>query len=404
MNSCPPYRYLLSTLILGALLFGTTALADEVAKAEPKAGRTVTPPLSARVPKAISELPRFGAITWKTTQLPWVGEGPDEGISGTGMVEIDGKIYVVGGFIPGGDEVKDDPSYRTSRWTWRFDPATDEWARMADAPIRREYVRAVAANGKLFLAGGGCQYKGQSPPYRAHGETAVFDPAAGPKGAWRLLPDLNVARTHMQVGHAGGLVVIAGGNAYDFAEKGYSHQTIRGTTEALDPAKPDAGWKVKSPIPGAPRGWCASMPINGALYLFGGITWDEANNVVPTEETLRYDPASDTWTQKTAPPVPVSGWEGALYQNRYAINIGGVVRTSPRHLDELDELVWSDLCLAYDSQDDRWMRVDGALPPGAVFNDAGVVIIGDTIYVLGAEGPYGSHYDYFLIGTISPAK
>jgi hypothetical protein len=35
-----------------------------------------------------------------------------------------------------------------------------------------------------------------------------------------------------------------------------------------------------------------------------------------------------------------------------------------------------------------------------VFNDPGVVVIGDTIYVLGAEGPSGSHWNYFLVGRI----
>ena len=37
-----------------------------------------------------------------------------------------------------------------------------------------------------------------------------------------------------------------------------------------------------------------------------------------------------------------------------------------------------------------------------MFNDPGVASIGDTIYVLGAEGPDGSHYNYFLMGRITP--
>lgn len=44
----------------------------------------------------------------------------------------------------------------------------------------------------------------------------------------------------------------------------------------------------------------------------------------------------------------------------------------------------------------------GTLPPGAVFNDAAVVSTDDTIYVLGGEGPSGSHYNYFLIGHFKP--
>jgi hypothetical protein len=370
----------------------------ETEKAQPKNGRSFTPPLSARVPAEITDLPRFGAIDWTVTQLPWVGEGPYEGISGAGMVAIGGQIYVVGGFIPGGDGSGDEASHRTSRWTWRYDPATGEWRQMADAPFRSEYTRAIASGGKLYLAGGGCQFKGAEPPYAPLGDCAVFDPTAGPKGAWTTLASLHVPRTHMAVGEAAGRLVVAGGNQYDFAEQGYSRATIRGTVDVYNLANPDQGWQTRASIPGSPRGWCASAVANGALYLMGGITWNEQNQTVPTPETLRYDVAADAWERRTPPPVPVSGWEGALYVGRYILNVAGVVRPTP---GSNEDLIWSDLVLAYDTKEDRWLQVADALPPGAVFNDPGVVVIGDAIYVLGAEGPDGSHYDYFLIGEIS---
>ncbi len=73
----------------------------------------------------------------------------------------------------------------------------------------------------------------------------------------------------------------------------------------------------------------------------------------------------------------------------------------PEH-EPVGTTVWSDLVWAYDSQRDHWLRVNGILPPGAVFNDPGVAILGNTIYVLGAEGPSGSHYNYFSDGCIKP--
>ena len=392
----PRFRHL-AVLCFAALLAHLSAFAAPD-KAQPKDGKSFTPPLSERIPESVSALPRFGGITWETTALPWVGEGPYDGISGAGMAEINGVIYVVGGFIPGGDGSGDSASRRTSRWTMAYDPGTQRWTRLAHAPFRREYTRAIAAGGELYLAGGACQYKKQDPPYLVHGDCAGFDPGTGPKGAWKALPALQVSRTHMAVGYAGGRLLVAGGNEYDFAEKGYSHNTIRGTLESLDPLDPASGWREDTPIPGAPRGWCASTVANEALYLFGGITWDEDNATVATPETLRYDAAAGTWTVLAPPPLPVSGWEGALYQGRYAINVGGVVRPAP---GTGEEMIWSDLALAYDTQEDQWLQVDGVLPPGAVFNDPGVVIIGDTIYVLGAEGPDGSHFNYFLIGQIN---
>jgi len=62
--------------------------------------------------------------------------------------------------------------------------------------------------------------------------------------------------------------------------------------------------------------------------------------------------------------------------------------------------VWNDLPFVYDTHEDRWMKIENPLPPGAVFNDPGVCIIGETIYVAGAEGPRGSHFDHFLVGRI----
>ncbi|MCD4726211.1 MAG: hypothetical protein K8R46_01000 [Pirellulales bacterium] len=60
------------------------------------------------------------------------------------------------------------------------------------------------------------------------------------------------------------------------------------------------------------------------------------------------------------------------------------------------------MVFVYDTQDDLWMKIDGFLPPGGLFNDVGICIIGDTIYAAGAEGPGAAHYDYLLIGQISP--
>ncbi|MBN2311240.1 MAG: hypothetical protein JXR94_19840 [Candidatus Hydrogenedentes bacterium] len=371
------------------------AAADPVEKAPPKAGRTVGPPLSDTLPEAFTQLPRFGAIEWTTRRLPWVAPGPDAGVSGMGMVAHEGMLYVCGGFIPAGDGSGDEASHRTSRWAWRYSPADDRWDRLPDAPIRREYVRAIAAQDAVYLVGGACQYKGQPPGYRAHGDCVRLDLTARPP-SWHAHSTLKVPRTHMAVGHAAGRLVVAGGNEYDIAQKGYGPGTIRATTETLDLAQPGAGWREAAPMPG-PRGWAASVATDSALYVFGGLTWTEPDTPRGVRQTLRYDPAADRWETRTPPPLAVSAWEGALYAGRYAILVGGVER---REGAAPASLVWCDLAWAYDLEGDRWLQIEGALPPGAVFNDPGVAVIGDTIYVAGAEGPYGSHYNYFLAGRI----
>ena len=396
-----PKRAVFAINVLLVMLLLTAAQGSQAAediKAVPKKGNTFAPPLSENLPDAYATLPGFGAITWETTKLPWVGEGPYEGISGMGMVVSDGIIYLCGGFIPGGDGSGDSASHRTSRWTWQYDPATDTWTQLPDAPIRREYNRAIAAQNQVVLVGGGCQYKGSDPPYQVHGDCAALY-LGGKKPAWRKFPALNVPRTHTAVGSAGKYLMVIGGNEYAFEENGYSNATIRATTEVFDLKQPNKGWQRKTSIPGAGRGWVASFCLDEKLYLFGGVTWDEDNNTVGIRESLVYDPQRDAWTERAPSPIAMSGWEGDCYGKRYALLVGGVARPKP---ETKQPMVWSDLVWAYDLQDDQWLRVEGTLPPGAVFNDPGVVVIGDTIYVIGAEGPDGSHYNYFLKGRIRP--
>lgn len=392
-----------NVLLTFCLLWWTTAVVVAAEKqpdiAVPKKGRTVDPPLSADLPDAFTKLPVFGSIEWKTGRLPWVDEGPYAGVSGMATAVHDGQIYVVGGFIPGGDETDDQVSRRTSRWAWVFNPADGSWKRLPNAPHRREYTRGIVADDRFYLIGGGRIEKGNKPPYRVHGETALLDLSQNVP-QWQAHGNLNVPRTHTSVGNVGHYLVVAGGNEYDFAEKGYSHKTIRATTEVFDLGQPNKGWQVKSPLPTVGRGWSASVVSNSQLYLFGGVTWTKSG-ARRVGETVRYNPQSDQWQQQSPPPLAISGWEGALYRNRFALLAGGVAQPDD---NSPGDIIWSDLVWAYDCVDDRWLRVEGKLPPGAVFNDPGVVVVGETIYVLGAEGPFGSHYNYFLVGKIKPVE
>ncbi len=387
-------------MVLVATHFSTAVLAAEaeVEPAPPKQGVTPALPLSADRPAAYAELPTFGAIAWETEKLPWVDEGPYAGISGVAMDVWDDKIVLAGGFIPGGDETADRASRKTSRWSWLYDAAGNTWTQLAHAPDRREYARGLVADDTFYVFGGGKQYQKQDPPYLPHAECFALDLTRQPP-AWREHSPLNVPRTHMAVGRVGNYLVVAGGNEYDYAEKGYSANTIRNTTEVFDLHQPELGWQVRAPIPAVGRGWSAAVATDEYLYVFGGVTWDETQNSVGVRETWRYSPAQDRWEKRTPPPVAISGWAGALFLNRYAVIVGGIMREKDK---PGRTSYWSDLAWAYDVRDDRWLQVTGTLPPGAVFNDPAVAILDHTLYVLGGEGPKGSHYNYFLTGEIKP--
>ena len=387
----PPVPGPAVTLLAGTLL---AACAATTAGAPPKGRdryREVVP-LSKQVPPQIEELPSFGKIEWTVDHLPFVAAGPHAGISGAGMAVQGGRIFLVGGFIPAGDETDDAASRRTSRWAHRYDPATREWTRLPDMPGRREYTRALAAEEAVYIVGGGCQLKGAKPAYRPFADCFRLDVTKG--GApWERHSRLRVPRTHMAVSCVGPWLIVAGGNEYDAGKGGYAPSTIRGITEALDTRNEDKGWQLKAPLPGPPRGWAASAAVRGRMLVLGGLTIPAKGRYTRLASALSFDPRQDKWAPLADISVPISGWEGAAYADRYVILVGGVV-------DLEGKLLWNDVPLVYDAQEDRWLRVDGPLPPGSLFNDAGVCVIGDTIYVVGAEGPFGSHFDYFLVGKI----
>lgn len=373
-----------------------------MALAPPKSDKPVIPPLSTSLPKEYEQLPLFGRIEWTVTQMPWVSAGPYEGISGIGMVELDGMIYVMGGFIPGGDgsESAGSPYHRhtrTSRWCRRYDPATDRWSELPDLPVRREYGRAMVADGKIYFLGGTRQMDaGYIKPSRIYGDMFVLDPnAAVPRWEWHS--QLTVPRSHMAVAGIGSYLTVIGGNEFEWASKGYHHDTIRETVEVFDLNNPDAGWRICTPIPDHGRGWSASVVHEERLYLFGGLSWAEEGTMIRSAQTLSYSPKTNEWTSASPAPVAVSGWEGAVHDGRYAIIGGGVADvdgTATIHAG------WSDLVWVFDLAENRWLRMDPPIPTGGVCNDIGVVILGDVIYIIGGEGPYGSHYNYMLKGKI----
>ena len=126
------------------------------------------------------------------------------------------------------------------------------------------------------------------------------------------------------------------------------------------------------------------------MWVIGGLPPNGAKDDVGT---FVYDPATGHWSTRKSPPVPGRGWEGACYQDRYVIVVGG-------HIAAGKGILWSDLALAYDTKEDRWMQVGNVIPGSGVINDVGVAIVGDQIFAAGAEGPRGTHFDLFRIGRI----
>lgn len=138
-----------------------------------------------------------------------------------GVAVYDGKLYMVCGIVNG----------HTSGWVpWldEFDPATNRWKELPDAPRPRDHFQAAVAGDMLVAAGGRMSgYQGQG--FQATiAETDLYDFRTG---QWITLPspegDIPTERAGTGAAAIGNEVVIIGG------ESG-AHNVAHSETEALD--------------------------------------------------------------------------------------------------------------------------------------------------------------------------
>ncbi len=349
----------------------------------------------------LSALPVFGRIVWHREAMPFIRVGPKGGISGVGMCASGHRIFVAGGFLgkgPFGDGGSE-PNRKTSKWVYAYNVETKGWERLPDLPSRAEYGRMAAVAGKLYFVGGAAYANDgdRVGPYVPSAAMHVLDLGESAP-AWKPMPALPEARTHFALGNVGDLLIAMGGNVYDVAERGYSPRTVRKETAVLDLSAPQNGWTVQASAPNPARGWSATAACRGKLWVFGGLSFQNQGSKsrrVRLPETLSYDPLSDTWTRHTPAPVEISGWGGAAYLDRYVILVGG--HGGPKDVKPRMNVI----PLVYDTMEDRWLRLEQSVTPaGGDFNDPGVAICQDAIYVAGAEGNGGSHFNHWLIGRI----
>lgn len=195
---------------------------------------------------------------------------------------VGGKVYLIGGqtSAAGGDSYVDT--------VYELDPATGLWTERAPMPTRRSAGVALVHDGRIYVAGG-------RPP-RGH-DFAVYDPASD---SWATLPDLPSQRNHI-----GGAVIdrrihVIGGRLGGGFQ---SDQTA--AHEVFDPAT--GSWSVAAPLP-RPRSGLNAVLADGCLHAWGG----EWSGGMFADHDV-YDPASDRWSSLPPMPLPVHGVTGSAY-------------------------------------------------------------------------------------------
>jgi N-acetylneuraminic acid mutarotase len=270
--------------------------------------------------------------------------------------ELDGKVYVVGGF---------DGTGATSDAVEVYDPATDTWTQAPPLPEPRHHAAAIGLVGTTFIyviGGFGTSFSDpQSSVYRFDVTRGIWEERAqllNPRGGHAVTIAACPGRT-------GACIYAIGGSA--------EGQGNVAEVEAYD--EEANSWSVVAAL-STPRDHLAAggTAANHNAFAIGGrLNVDFGRNLDANEE---YDPGTDTWTGRAPLPTARSGIAAASLGGRIFV-FGG--EGNEGTFDENE---------AYDPQTDTWETLE---PMPTARHGLGAAAVGDTIYVIGGgQTPGGS--------------
>jgi N-acetylneuraminic acid mutarotase len=197
-----------------------------------------------------------------------------KGASHVGIVALNGKIYVAGGFTA---NVHKNPLDQFLE----YDIAANRWRELAPMPSPLGAVGLAALGGKLHVVGG------RGPDGMTVTTHSVFDLATE---RWAQAAPLPVARDHLGIATAEGKLYVIGGR---------TGATIDNTAfnDMYDPATDK--WQTMAPMP-TKRSAVAAVVYRGQILVFGGECKVPAT-MTTFDENEAYDPTTNRWTSLAKP-------------------------------------------------------------------------------------------------------
>jgi N-acetylneuraminic acid mutarotase len=197
------------------------------------------------------------------------------------------------------------------------------------------------------------------------GATEVYDPATD---TWQTKLSMPTPRADLCASVADGKIYCIGGKKHWSFDPFYQELNV---TEVYDPAQ--NSWTVKSAIP-VPVLGAASAVLDGKIYVIGGSRHFQMGPDLATIGSNQvYDPENDTWTTRASLPAEES--YGA------AVTTSGI--TSPKRIYFIGGSNTSDyntVAYSYDSGSDVWSVGASMLTPREYL---GLVVVDDILYAIG---------------------
>lgn len=273
--------------------------------------------------------------------------------SESAVVELDGRMYVLGGY--GGDRI---PSALVQVW----DSRTDEWSVGPPLPMPLHHMTAAVVNGKLHAIGGEFDGAGTGRAPVFMDTVYELDPRVG---TW-------TARAPMPTGRSGGAALVLDGKIYVVGGRPPAGPQL----EMYDPATDT--WTVLPNMPTA-RNHVGAGFIDGKLYVVGGRFGGGFDSEL-TDRLEVYDPVTRTWAPGPSAPTIRSGMSFAVIGHCLYIFGGERNRADPRGVFPQTE--------AFDARTREWYELTPMSTP--MHGQIGAAIFDGHIHIAGGSLTYGT--------------
>ena len=272
---------------------------------------------------------------------------------------LDGKLYLLGGYLDG---------VKSTRMSNVYDPKDGSWSRIQDLPSGITHMNLVLDGRTIWYAGG---YK---DGYKGHciREVWNYDVDKDRFTAGPLLPESR---------GGGGLALVGrtlhyiGGIHGDRLTDANDHWVLD-----LDAwANGNAKWEERKPLPVA-RNQFSCAVLNEKIYCIGG-QFGHDQHQLDQDRVDIYDPATDSWSVGPSLPKPHSHAEAGTFVYKDTIYMVGGHTTKPGERKRMDADVLSL------KEGGEWQLVTELPRP---LSSPAAAIIDDKLYVAGGSRNGGS--------------
>jgi len=242
------------------------------------------------------------------------------------LAAANGKIYVIGGFMPAKDtQIPTGGAWAPIADTWEYDPAADSWKSLAPVPTKRGAAVAVEVAGKIYVIGGATTVAGSKDPYFTFfgpslvlTTNEVFDPATN---KWESRTPMSVARNHAYAAAVNGKIYVIGGRT------GHAFILSATNTDVVEEYSPVSDmWSAPKERMPTPRSGGACDTDGRRIYVAGGeVTTKELVGAFRAVEA--YEPATNSWISLPPMSMPRHGIAGAVIGNEFHL-VSGMIQSA----------------------------------------------------------------------------